>query len=114
MLLIACGACDAESTTHPRLLIGDFAPLRIFAFRNQNLCINAAKSIGCQITNVHASDLIEGREHPHIILGIIWQIIKIQLLKAINLTEHPELYRLLEEGEELANLMALPGASFLI
>lgn len=86
--------------------------LNIYEIReNQNLCINAAKSIGCQITNVHASDLIEGREHPHIILGIIWQIIKIQLLKAINLTEHPELYRLLEEGEELSELMALPGGS---
>ena len=30
---------------------------------NCNLAINAAKAIGCQITNIGASDLIEGRAH---------------------------------------------------
>jgi plastin-1 len=28
---------------------------------NQNLAINAAKSIGCQVTNIGAGDLIEAR-----------------------------------------------------
>ena len=46
---------------------------------NQNLCINAATAIGCKTVNVHNTDIIEGK--PHIILGLIWQIVKIQLLE---------------------------------
>src|SRR3546814_13284821 len=30
---------------------------------NQNLAINAAKAIGCQVTNIGAADLIEARVH---------------------------------------------------
>ena len=41
------------------------------AIENCNLAINAAKSIGCQITNIGATDLMEGR--PHLVLGIAWQ-----------------------------------------
>ncbi len=73
---------------------------------NQRLCINAAKAIGCVVVNVGSNDLIEGT--PHIILGIVWQIVKIQLLSLIDLKHHPELVLLLEEGEELEDLLALP------
>lgn len=30
---------------------------------------------------------------PHLVLGVIWQIVKIQLLSAVNLKKHPELVR---------------------
>jgi hypothetical protein len=43
---------------------------------NLNLVINAAKAIGCVVVNVHNTDLMEGK--PHIVLGLIWQIVKIQ------------------------------------
>ena len=79
---------------------------------NQNLAINAAKSIGCQITNIGPSDLVEAR--PILILGLIWQIIKIQLLSSISLNNFPELVLLLNEGEELDDLLALPPEQILI
>ncbi len=47
-----------------------------------NLALNAAKSIGCVITNINAKDIIDG--NPILILGIIWQIIRIQLLASIR------------------------------
>ena len=72
---------------------------------NCNLAINAAKSIGCQITNIGATDLMEGR--PHLILGIAWQIIRASLLSKISLKDHPELFLLLGEDETLADLMNL-------
>jgi len=50
---------------------------------NINLALNAAKSIGCQVVNIGAQDIMEGR--PILILGLIWQIIKIQLLSQISL-----------------------------
>lgn len=49
---------------------------------NVNLALNAAKSIGCQVVNIGANDIIEGR--PILILGLIWQIIKIQLLSQVR------------------------------
>jgi len=79
---------------------------------NQNLVINAAKAIGCKVVNIHNEDLIEGREH--LVLGLVWQIVRIQLLSMINLKEHPELVRLLEPGEELSDLLKLPADQLLL
>jgi len=79
---------------------------------NQNIVIAAAKAIGCKVVNVHNEDLIEGREH--IVLGLVWQIVRIQLLAQINLKEHPELVRLLEPGEELSDLLKLPADQLLL
>jgi len=62
--------------------------------------------------NVHNNDLMDGT--PTIILGVIWQIIKIQMLSMINLKEHPELVLLLEEGEELSDLLALSPEELLL
>ncbi|CAI5742029.1 unnamed protein product [Hyaloperonospora brassicae] len=73
---------------------------------NQNLCINAAKSIGCSVVNIGPDDLIEGKQI--LVLGLVWQIIKIQLLSTINLKNHPELMRLLLDGETLEAFMKLP------
>jgi plastin-1 len=79
---------------------------------NHDLCINSAKGIGCSVVNIGAEDLKEGR--PHLVLGLMWQIIKIGLLQKINLTHHPELVRLLEEGEELQDLLKLPAEHILL
>lgn len=79
---------------------------------NCNLAINAAKAIGCRVTNIGASDLMEGR--PHLVLGIAWQIIRASLLSKISLKDHPELFRLLKEGETLEDLMKLPPEQILI
>ncbi|TQD86430.1 hypothetical protein C1H46_028033 [Malus baccata] len=44
--------------------------------RNENhtLCLNSAKAIGCTVVNIGTQDLVEGR--PHLVLGLISQIIK--------------------------------------
>jgi plastin-1 len=46
---------------------------------NNNLCINSAKAIGCSVVNIGSQDLIEGR--PHLILGLIWQIVRVRIQK---------------------------------
>jgi len=79
---------------------------------NLNLALNAAKSIGCQIVNIGSQDILEGR--PILILGLLWQIIKIQLMSQISLKNFPELVLLLEEGEDLAKFMKLPPESILL
>jgi len=79
---------------------------------NQNLCINSAKAIGCNVVNLGSSDLIEGK--VHLVLGLLWQIIRIGLLSAINLKNHPYLIRLLEPGETLEDLLKLSPEQILL
>jgi len=79
---------------------------------NQNLAINSAASIGCSTVNIGASDMLDGTHH--LVLGLLWQIIKIGLLSKVNLKLHPELYRLLEDGETLEDLMKLGAEQILL
>lgn len=90
-------------------------PLSTFQMNeNLHLVIQAAKSIGVKVTNVGETELMNGERFPHIVLGIIWQLVKIHLLNSINLKNHPELVRLLEPGEELSDLLKLPPDQLLL
>lgn len=73
------------------------------ATENCNVVINSAKAIGCSVVNIGASDIKEGKEY--LVMGLLWQIIKIGLFAKIDLIHHPELFRLLEEGETLDDLL---------
>jgi hypothetical protein len=64
---------------------------------NLNLCIAGAKAIGCQVVNIGGQDIIAGR--PTLILGLLWQLIKLQLLAKVTIEQHPEV-KLLREGNE--------------
>ncbi|KAL5225403.1 hypothetical protein ABZP36_012042 [Zizania latifolia] len=67
--------------------------------RNENhtLCLNSAKAIGCTVVNLGAQDLVEGR--PHLVLGLISQIIKIQLLADLNLKKMPQLVEVFDDSK---------------
>ncbi|RMX70978.1 hypothetical protein D0869_16104, partial [Hortaea werneckii] len=79
---------------------------------NNNIVIESAKGIGCSVVNIGAGDIIEVREH--LILGLIWQIIRRGLLGKIDIRLHPELYRLLEDGETLEQFLRLPAEQILL
>lgn len=79
---------------------------------NANIIINSAKAIGCVVVNVHSDDIIEGKEH--LILGLIWQIIRRGLLSKVDIKYHPELYRLLLEDETLEQFLRLPPEQILL
>ena len=79
---------------------------------NNNIVIESAKGIGCSVVNIGAGDLIEVREH--LILGLIWQIIRRGLLGKIDIKLHPELYRLLEDDETLEQFLRLPPEQILL
>jgi hypothetical protein len=69
---------------------------------NLNLAIAAAKGVGCKIHGINPEAFIEKK--PHLILGYLWQILRLQALKEISLQSVPEIIRLAKEGEELVDL----------
>ncbi|KOM37695.1 hypothetical protein LR48_Vigan03g107700 [Vigna angularis] len=82
--------------------------------RNENhtLCLNSAKAIGCTVVNIGTQDLIEGRRH--LVLGLISQIIKIQLLADLNLKKTPQLVELVSDNEGMEELMSLAPEKILL
>ncbi|KAK4191082.1 calponin homology domain-containing protein [Podospora australis] len=79
---------------------------------NNNIVIESAKGIGCSVVNIGSGDIIEVREH--LILGLIWQVIRRGLLSKIDIKLHPELYRLLDEDETLEQFLRLPPEQILL
>lgn len=106
---------SVPDTIDERVLNREKAKKKLNAFQmteNNNIVINSAKAIGCSIVNIGAGDIIEVREH--LILGLIWQVIRRGLLSKIDIRLHPELYRLLEDDETLEQFLRLPPEQILL
>ncbi|XP_066317541.1 fimbrin-5-like [Miscanthus floridulus] len=84
--------------------------------RNENhtLCLNSAKAIGCTVVNIGTQDLIEAR--PHLVLGLLCQIIKIQLLADLDIKKTPQLAELVadDNGKEAEELVTLAPDKMLL
>jgi len=79
---------------------------------NLNLALNSASAIGCHVVNIGALDLKAGK--PHLVLGLLWQIIKIGLFADIELSRNEALAALLRDGETLEDLMKLSPEELLL
>jgi len=98
----------AQPGTIDERVINIGGDLNVFKIsENLNLAL-AIKSIGLKVIGVDA-ELIRKRTES-LILGLLWQLIRIILMKDINLKHVPELARLVYEDkdEELADLLRLP------
>lgn len=79
---------------------------------NLILVVNSARAIGCNIVNIDADDLSKAKKH--LVLGLLWQIIRIGLFSQIDLVHVPGLIRLLQENETLSDLQRLSPEQILI
>ncbi|XP_063808722.1 plastin-1-like, partial [Pseudophryne corroboree] len=79
---------------------------------NINLALNSASAIGCTVVNIGAQDLKEGK--PHLVLGLLWQIIKAGLFADIEISKNEALIALLKDGETLEDLMKLSPEELLL
>jgi len=74
--------------------------------------LTGAKDMGCRVVNISVTDLQEGK--PHLILGLIWQVVKAGLLAQVNLSAHPELVVILNEQENVESFSRLTPESNLL
>lgn len=81
-------------------------------FENLTLALVSSQAIGCNIVNIDAHDLAKGK--PHLVLGLLWQIIRIGLFSHITLDSCPGLASLLFDGERLEDLMKLSPEAILL
>ncbi|XP_059058302.1 plastin-2 isoform X1 [Achroia grisella] len=79
---------------------------------NLTLALVSSQAIGCNIVNIDAHDLAKGK--PHLVLGLLWQIIRIGLFNQITLEHCPGLTELLNEQERIEDLLALSPEAILL
>jgi plastin-3 len=79
---------------------------------NLTLALVSSQAIGCNIVNIDADDLAKGK--PHLVLGLLWQIIKIGLFNQITLENCPGLATLLSDGEHIEALMKISPEAILL
>ena len=77
---------------------------------NLNICINSAKAIGC-ITECTADDVLNEIRAQDI--DLLYQILKIIVLKKVAVQDFPQLLRLKEDKEEDEELLTLGPEDFL-
>ena len=80
---------------------------------NLNLAISAAKSIGLRIIGLNYDNIMDGKNYI-MVLGLLWQIVKVVVMRNIQLKMHPELIRLLNPGETLSDLLKLSPEQLLL
>lgn len=79
---------------------------------NLVLALNSASAIGCTVVSIDAHDLMAGK--PHLVLGLLWQIIKVGLFADIEISRNEGLICLLSDGEQLDHLMSLSPEELLL
>jgi len=98
--------------------LGRSHPLSVFEVtENLNLAINAAVAIGCRVVNIGSGDIMMGS--PHLVLGLLWQVVKVSIMQSLNLKATPELIQLLDQHlldspDALRELMGLPPEKILL
>jgi len=81
---------------------------------NLTLGITSAKAIGCVVIGSDSHTLNSSQGKKWLVLGLLWQLIKMYLFKQISITTVPGLINLLQEGEDIEELMKLSPEQLLV
>ncbi|KAG2383472.1 hypothetical protein C9374_004143 [Naegleria lovaniensis] len=79
---------------------------------NQNFVLEVAPSVGCQIVGIGASELADGSQQP--LLALLWQLIRQDVTKRLNVMHSLRLIALKEESESVVDFMKLPPQQLLL
>merc|ERR1719410_147684 len=81
---------------------------------NLTLAINSAKAIGCVVIGIDSHTLNSSQGKKWLVLGLVWQLIKMYLFKRITVANMPGLVNLLRPGEDVSELMKLSPEQLLL
>jgi len=81
---------------------------------NLTLAINSAKAIGIVVIGIDSHTLNSSQGKKWLVLGLVWQLIKMYLFKQISISNVPGLINLLMEGEDISELMKLSPEQLLL
>lgn len=85
----------------------------LYAYQTLNTAIDACRELpGVQVVNIGAVDFVNG--NTNMVLGLVWQLVKLRLLENISLHKHPEIVRLLGDGENLQEFYSRPKEDILM
>uniref|UniRef100_A0A4W4FQZ4 Plastin 1 n=1 Tax=Electrophorus electricus TaxID=8005 RepID=A0A4W4FQZ4_ELEEL len=116
----------SQPDTIDERVINTKKPTMFTMTENLILALNSASAIGCTVVNIDAQDMMAGT--PHLVLGLLWQIIKIGLFADIeisrnegqvytldfSLSQNESLIALLGESEELDHLLSMSPEELLL
>jgi hypothetical protein len=114
LLCKLCKLCNLVSPdTLDERVIATGKKLNTFSLlTNITFALSTAKSLGLSIVSISPPDIRDGT--PHLVLGLIRQLMRLALMRSITLIDHPELFRLLKEGESLADFFKLSPEEILL
>ncbi|XP_023321342.1 plastin-2 [Eurytemora carolleeae] len=81
---------------------------------NLTLAINSAQAIGCTVIGMDSHNLQSSEGKRWMVLGLVWQVIKMFLFNQITISNVPGLVNLLREGEDISELMKLSPEQLLL
>ena len=81
---------------------------------NLTLAINSAKAIGCVVIGMDSHTLRSEQGKKWLVLGLVWQLIKMYLFKQITISQVPGLVNLLLDGEDINDLLKLSPEQLLL
>uniref|UniRef100_A0A4W4FQY9 Uncharacterized protein n=1 Tax=Electrophorus electricus TaxID=8005 RepID=A0A4W4FQY9_ELEEL len=102
----------SQPDTIDERVINTKKPTMFTMTENLILALNSASAIGCTVVNIDAQDMMAGT--PHLVLGLLWQIIKIGLFADIEISRNEALIALLGESEELDHLLSMSPEELLL
>jgi len=81
---------------------------------NLTLALNSAQAIGCEVIGIDSHNINSEKGKKWLVMGLIWQIVKLYLFNQITIANVPGLINLLREGEDLTELMKLSPEEILL
>ncbi|KAM4542824.1 plastin-1-like [Odontesthes bonariensis] len=102
----------SEPDTIDERVINKNNPTTFKMTENLVLAMNSASAIGCTVVSMDAHELTAGK--PHLVMGLLWQIIKARLFADMKLSKNEGLIWLLKDGEQLDQLFSLSHEELLL
>jgi len=112
VLIRALCAVDKDAVDMRTVNMGKNGIVNTFE-THQNIDLGLAAAKGrIKLVGIDATAFLEKK--PHLLLGVTFQLARMLALQNVQLKNCPELFRLLEEGETLEDLLKLPPEHILI